>query len=174
MAGFLTCSRNGVFPSSDSDILPSPFTELTAAGTVQDSHLFPSQDSEILHHKRRQKYIFFGIVRPKYPRSGGRPGFGLPGVVVESHQASIWQAFVRELSRSRRRAGTTFVPYFYIVCSIVLRWFIEELSNNYRRTNEEMIWHLAFCQLSSRSQLLAKSLAKIHDHVTTSPMKQLS
>ena len=44
MAGLLTRSKNSVFPSFDSDILPFPFAELTAAGTVQDSHLFPSQD----------------------------------------------------------------------------------------------------------------------------------
>ena len=35
---------NSVFPSFDSDFLPFFFVELTAAGTVQDSHLFPSQD----------------------------------------------------------------------------------------------------------------------------------
>ena len=44
MAGLLTCSENDAFPSCDSDMLPFPLAELTAAGTVQDSHLFPSQD----------------------------------------------------------------------------------------------------------------------------------
>jgi hypothetical protein len=44
-------------------MLPFPFAELTAAGTVQDSHLFPSQDftTKILHHFAAAKIHFFCI-----------------------------------------------------------------------------------------------------------------
>ena len=61
VAGFLTCSRNCAFPSFDSGILQFPFAELTAAGTVQDLHLFPSQDLtiKILHHFADAKIQFF-------------------------------------------------------------------------------------------------------------------
>ena len=61
VAGFLTRSRNSAFPSCDSDILLFRCLELTAAGTVQDSHLFPSQDfpMKILHHFAAAKIHFF-------------------------------------------------------------------------------------------------------------------
>lgn len=63
MAGFLTRSKNSAFPSFDSGILLFPFTELTAAGTVQDFHLFPSQDFtiKILHHFAAAKVHFFRL-----------------------------------------------------------------------------------------------------------------
>jgi len=40
-----------------------PCSKLTAAGTVQDSHLFPSQDftTKILHHFAAAKIHFFTI-----------------------------------------------------------------------------------------------------------------
>jgi len=44
VAGFLTRFQNCAFPSSDSGFLQFQLKKLTAAGTVQDSHLFPSQD----------------------------------------------------------------------------------------------------------------------------------
>ena len=64
MAGFLTCPGSGAFPSFDSDMLPFPFAELTAAGTVQDFHLFPSQGftTETLHHFAAAKIHFFSDI----------------------------------------------------------------------------------------------------------------
>ena len=46
MAGFLTRSPSEVFPSKTTVtyVGSSGLFELTAAGTVQDSHLLPSQD----------------------------------------------------------------------------------------------------------------------------------
>jgi hypothetical protein len=61
MAGFLTCFRNCAFPSSDSGKNAVSFLKLTAAGTVQDLHLLPSQDftTNILHHFAAAKIHFF-------------------------------------------------------------------------------------------------------------------
>jgi hypothetical protein len=49
-------------------MLPFPFAELTAAGTVQDFHLFPSQGftTETLHHFAAAKIHFFSD--RKHPR----------------------------------------------------------------------------------------------------------
>ena len=62
VAGFLTRFQNCAFPSSDSGFMQFQLKKLTAAGTVQDSHLFPSQDLnhiKSLTTLQRQKYTFF-------------------------------------------------------------------------------------------------------------------
>ena len=60
MAGFLTCSRNGVFPSFDSDILPFLLRNLQQRVLYRIRTCFPLR---ILRRKsfttlRRQRYIF--------------------------------------------------------------------------------------------------------------------
>ena len=44
VAGLLTCLFQNAFPSCDSDMLFWKLWRLTAAGTVQDLHLFPFQN----------------------------------------------------------------------------------------------------------------------------------
>ncbi len=48
------------------------------------------------------------------------------------------QVLGRDLSRFRQRASSIFVPYFFVIYTIVLRCFIEQLSNNYGRTIEQL------------------------------------
>lgn len=63
MAGFLTCSPSEVFPSKTTVTFvgSSGLFELTAAGTVQDSHLLPSRDfrRNLSPLNRSQRYIFY-------------------------------------------------------------------------------------------------------------------
>ena len=54
------------------------------------------------------------------PQAYQCPTLHLVGL-LEPYQASIWQALGRYLSRIRQRAGSTFVPYFLVISTIVLR-----------------------------------------------------